>query len=106
MKWLWLLLHDPGRALDWYNGAGHYDHAKVVPDLVLFALVVLQLVVGFSTMKLPPMGWGIIDLSAAFGYGAWRAFLRSRTVTSEEVIVSSDEKPFGPAAWLYDDDAR
>lgn len=86
MKWLWLLLSDPATALDWHDqrSPGQLDHGKVIPDCVLFLLLLVQVIVSFHNWSLPPALWGVIDLSAAFGSMSWRAFLNKSSFAVTE----------------------
>lgn len=76
--WLHLLL-DPFTALDLTDSSGKTDHGKVLPALLLFSAIVLQFKGNqYSAAVLIVLG------SLSYGYGAWRAFLKSKTVTATE----------------------
>lgn len=86
MIWLWMFLKNPADALDWHSKDGKLDHGKVVPDCLLVAVVMVQSWVCVQTKQLPPVGVLIVEFSAAFGYGMFRTFLRSKDVTSAETV--------------------
>lgn len=79
--WLHLVL-DPLRTLDLTDSKGNPDHGKVLPAILLFAAIIAQFLnQPFAVGSLIVLG------SLSYGYGAWRAFLKSKTVTSTEVLT-------------------
>ncbi len=64
---------DPVTGLDLTDTAGATDHSKVVPVMVMVAAVV-----GHFTGNPFPLWHLIVMFSAAFGYGSWRTFLKSK----------------------------
>ena len=82
--WLQLVLNPP-MALDLTDArTGKVDHGKILPAILLFAAITAQFTgVPFAIGALIVLG------SLAYGYGAWRAFLKSRVVTSKESVHTS-----------------
>lgn len=77
-RWPWVLrlVWNPVTALDLVDSHGQPDHGKVIPVAVVAVALVLH---GIGN----PLGVLelVVMVSAAYGYGAWRTFLRSRVVT-------------------------
>lgn len=70
------LVLDPIDGFDLKDNKGDADHSKIVPFLVILATFV------FHAVGNPMPLWHVITLvSAAFGYGSWRTFLKSKTTT-------------------------
>lgn len=85
--WVQLVLNPPV-ALDLVDNVGKIDHGKVLPAVLLFSAIAAQFVGhAFAIGALIVLG------SLAYGYGAWRAFLKSRTVTSNEQLVRIERDP-------------
>jgi hypothetical protein len=69
-------LLDPIDSFDLTDNNGNADHSKVVP----FMVIVVTLV--FHAIGNPMPLWHVISLvSASFGYGSWRTFLKAKTAT-------------------------
>lgn len=89
--WIHLLL-DPFTALDLVDNRGKPDHGKVLPAILLFSAIVAQFRdKPFASASLIILG------SLAYGYGMWRTFLKTKTVTVQEqnstqVIISRHEE--------------
>lgn len=80
--WLHLVL-DPFTALDLTDAKGQPDHGKILPAILLLAAIVAQFLDRqFSAAVLVILG------SLSYGYGAWRAFLKSRVVTATEMTMN------------------
>ncbi len=76
--WIHLLL-DPFTALDLVDRRGKPDHGKVLPAILLFSAIVAQFLdKPFASASLIILG------SLAYGYGMWRSFLKTKTVTVQE----------------------
>ena len=71
------LVQFPAYALDLLDRTGKPDHGKIMPALVIAAVLVLH---AFHNPL--PLGVVITLVAAAFGASTFRAFLRSRTVTA------------------------
>jgi hypothetical protein len=79
VPWVLQLLWHPPEALDLVDGEGRIDHGKVLPALCLIWLLLLV------TLDRAPDVWVMIVLvSASYGYGSWRTFLMSKTLTRTE----------------------
>lgn len=90
MKWLLLFLWNPAEAFDWYDmrqSPPRIDHGKVVPDLLVQALTALILWLGFVRQEWPPIAWGILLLSAAFGRSMFTRFLSRATINVSDASV-------------------
>lgn len=79
-KWaLWripAMIVDPVEGFDLVDNKGEPDQGKIVPFTVIVATLV------FHAIGNPMPLWHVITLvSAAFGYGSWRTFLKSKTAT-------------------------
>jgi hypothetical protein len=97
LPWYFLVVLDPAEALDWYDHRAkppRLDHAKVVPDLVLAVMVLLQVIWSLRTGQLPGIWYLIVDLSAAFGHAAWRQFLArvSYTGSTAETTIKTETR--------------
>lgn len=76
--WPWLLraLWNPIEALDLRDNDDKPDHGKVLPWILLMAAIV------FHAMGIPFAWWELTALgSLAYGYGAWRTFLKAKSVS-------------------------
>lgn len=86
-KWfVYELLMHPIRALDLVDAAGNPDHSKIMPAGLLVSAIVLQFLNRpFDHITLLELG------SLSYGYGAWRTFLKSKSVT-EHTQVRKEQK--------------
>ena len=76
------------RALDLVDRQGEHDHGKIIG--LLFAGAILGILV-WTDGRVPSLGHTIALLAAAFGSRVFIAFLRSRTVTSQETVQTVRE---------------
>lgn len=76
--WLQLLCH-PVEALDLTDPAGKPDHGKILPAVLLVCAIVAQ----FAGTPFPATALIVLG-SLAYGYGAWRSFLKAKAVTGTE----------------------
>lgn len=98
LPWLIRLAWDPADAFDWYDSRtpSRLDHGKVIPDLTLFAFLVMYF------LRVPVPWYALVALpSVAFGQSVWRAFLKSRTMTGTFTETASKTQPN-----LWKDDER
>lgn len=87
----WLLRHTwcpIVRALDLLDREGQHDHGKIIG--LLFASAIL-VTLALTDGRVPSVGHTIALLAAAFGPRIFIAFLRSRTVTSQEILTTTRE---------------
>lgn len=71
---------DPVRALDLIDDAGLPDHTKVVPFMVLVAIVVLKVLHNpFTVAEI------LVITPASFGAAMYRQFLRSKQLAATSV---------------------
>lgn len=82
--WVHLLL-DPFTALDLVDADGKPDHGKVLPAILLFAAIVAHF--GHNPFTAASL---IILGSLSYGYGMWRSFLKSRSVTATEQTIKQE----------------
>lgn len=71
------------RAMDLYNDKGQIDHGKCMGFVAFSVFVWLAL-----KDRLPPVGLSIAMMACVFGQRPFMAFLRSRTVTSHEEVLT------------------
>jgi hypothetical protein len=76
VPWLLRVVWNPVAAFDLTDGRQRTDHSKVVPWAFLVTACVFK---GFGN----PFEWyELLALgSMSFGYGAWRTFLKSKSIT-------------------------
>lgn len=72
------VLWNPVDALDLRDAEDKPDHSKIVPFITLVTVLVFT-AIGIVVSPVQMM----ILFSASYGYGAWRTFLKSRTVTAK-----------------------
>jgi hypothetical protein len=85
--WIVRLLWDPVETLDLVDSDGRPDHGKVLPAILLFSAILYQyLAIPYAIGALVVLG------SLAYGYGAWRAFLKSKSVTGTFSEETKSEK--------------
>lgn len=79
-NWWVLLATNPLAALDLIDQrTGKPDHGKIFPAGLLVSAIIAQFkAVPFAVGSLVVLG------SLAYGYGAWRTFLKSRVVTATQ----------------------
>lgn len=78
LPWVFKAVWNP---IDWFDlrdRKDQVDHGKVIP----WAFLVVAVVAHFAGV--PFAWWELLALgSLSFGYGAWRTFLQSRSVTGQ-----------------------
>lgn len=97
MPWLLKILINPIDALDLRDERDQPDHGKIMGFFAFLILFVLIAGYVFAGARLVPLGHMIVLGTLAFGWPAWRTFLKARTVTSTESISGGD---------MYRDDER
>jgi hypothetical protein len=89
MQWPWIIrvLWNPVEALDLTDNEGKPDHGKILPAILLVSAITLQFL-----GKQYAIGILVVLGSLAYGYGAWRTFLKSKSVTGTFSEVAKTEK--------------
>lgn len=82
--WFWgMVVLNPAHSLDLVDEAGHTDHAKIVPFMVLVVVVVAHFLSNPFTL------WDqVVMFTASFGYAMWRTFLKSGMLRRADSSVS------------------
>ena len=86
MKWLWMLIWDPVKALDLEEANGDIDHGKLIGMLVL--LIFIYLVVREAGW--PPLGQASLFVSAAFGARMFYRYLQRSSFTATETVTRTE----------------
>lgn len=97
MLWILSLLRNPVEALDLKDSNDRPDHGKIMGFVAFIGMFSLSAAHVVFDAKLLPLGHMIALGTLAFGWPAWRTFLRARTVTITETLVGGD---------MYNDDER
>jgi hypothetical protein len=75
LPWVVRAVWEPVRELDLLDKNDKPDHGKIVPFLFLIAAFTAHFFLPLTWWELSALG------SLSFGYGAWRTFLTSKTVS-------------------------
>ena len=88
MKWLALLVWDTGRALDWTDeqDPAHYDHGKVVADLILFSLTFATCRVAIQSHTFPPAFQMMLLIGGGMGSRVFMAIIKRWRGSSTEDV--------------------
>lgn len=74
--WVFRALWNPVEALDLRDNNNNPDHSKILPWMLLMVAMI------FHAVGIPFTWWELTTLgSLAYGYGAWRTFLKAKSVT-------------------------
>ena len=93
MRWLFLLLLDPPKALDWHGPDGKLANAKVVSDLVVFALAIATVYVTVKTKHFPPTMLATALIAGAMGTRVFLSFLKSKNEEPEKKDLDMGDRP-------------